>query len=213
MTDVNNTPLTEERSLLVEENIDLIHGYLQRIILKHSNFNKHQTNEIISELEMALCRSARAFDASKGYKFSTYVYRAFGNAYCTYMRKTVERNNRYITMGVYDEIISTEDMWKNNGRIEHIGRIDWLRVTHVLKQLDIPNRDINIVIHYLNNEFSLTATGRRYNLSCERIRQIFYEAMGKFKEFMLLNGLLLEDLFVHTNMFWDEVPDREEQLT
>lgn len=201
---MKNLSLTNEQLAIFEENIGLIYKYVKMRIPNKLMSNRNKIDEIISELRLALCKAVKGFDTSKGYRFTTYAFASFRNAHHDYVRKLVRLEKKYPVINVDDEIIVENK--------ELINRIDWLRVTQVLKQLDISERDRNITIHYLTNEFSLTATGIKYNLSKERIRQICNEVMGKFKVFMLSNGFLLEDLCVHTNMFWDEVPDREKQL-
>ncbi len=91
---MNNTPLTDEQSMLVEKNIGLIYKYVKIKIPNCLMSNSNRIDDIMSDLRLALCKSVKGFDPSKGYKFTTYAFTSFRNAHCDYMRKLTNREKK-----------------------------------------------------------------------------------------------------------------------
>ena len=61
--------LTPEEQKLVAENEKLIYSYMNRF-----NLSENEVEDWYGLLAFALCKAARGFDESKGYKFSTYAW-------------------------------------------------------------------------------------------------------------------------------------------
>lgn len=77
--------MTAEATVLVEENHNLIYGYLHRMRLS--------IEEYYDLAAIGLCKAANSFDVSAGYKFSTYAYKCMNNEVLRQMQK----ENRHIT--------------------------------------------------------------------------------------------------------------------
>lgn len=77
--------MTTETTVLVEENHNLIYGYLHRMRLS--------IEEYYDLAAIGLCKAANSFDTSAGYKFSTYAYKCMNNE----VLRQIQKENRHIT--------------------------------------------------------------------------------------------------------------------
>lgn len=77
--------MTAEATVLVEENHNLIYGYLHRMRLS--------IEEYYDLAAIGLCKAANSFDISAGYKFSTYAYKCMNNE----VLRQIQKENRHIT--------------------------------------------------------------------------------------------------------------------
>jgi RNA polymerase primary sigma factor len=81
-----HTESSAARDLLVESNMPLVLAMAKRSRLSNVDFT-----DLISEGNLALLRSVRNFDCSRGYRFSTYACRAI----LTSFGRAVEQTSRY----------------------------------------------------------------------------------------------------------------------
>lgn len=98
---MSNYTLTAEQRALAEENHNLIY--------KYANSNNINVEEFYGVLAIGLCKAASTFDASRGYKFSTFAYRCMDTEYKAYWRH--ETNTRHIpasSVMSYNALISNE---------------------------------------------------------------------------------------------------------
>ncbi len=61
-------------------------GKNHRLIYKFAKIKEADLEEFYGVLAIGLCKAARAYDASSGYKFSTLAYRCMDNEYKMYWR-------------------------------------------------------------------------------------------------------------------------------
>ena len=93
--------LTESQRELAGKNHNLIY--------KFAKIKEADLEEFYGVLAIGLCKAARAYDASSGYKFSTLAYRCMDNEYKMYWRG--ELSSRHIPSNM---IVSYNKMMEDN---------------------------------------------------------------------------------------------------
>lgn len=92
----------EDLDTLIADNMGLVYTQLHR-------FNRMNDDEAFSQAMEALMNAARTFDASKGFKFSTYATVCIYNALGCYLRTLNKK--RQILLVSYDEYLdNSEDL-------------------------------------------------------------------------------------------------------
>ena len=106
MAEDKKTRLTDEQRKLVEENTRIVYFALRREF--GDEFVCDEDN--ISEGFYALCRAAMMFDPEKGYKFSSYAYKAVVNRirYLANRRKCKSRHQKSPNLSLDARIRGTE---------------------------------------------------------------------------------------------------------
>ena len=106
MAEYKQTRLTDEQRKLVEENTRIVYYALRREF--GDEFVCDEDN--ISEGFYALCRAAMMFDPEKGYKFSSYAYKAVVNRirYLANRRKCKSRHQKRPNLSLDARIRGTE---------------------------------------------------------------------------------------------------------
>lgn len=94
--------LTESQRELAGKNHNLIY--------KFAKIKEADLEEFYGVLAIGLCKAARAYDASSGYKFSTLAYRCMDNEYKMYWRE--ELSSRHIPSNMivsYNKMMEDDD--------------------------------------------------------------------------------------------------------
>jgi len=98
----NTYALTESQRELAGKN--------HKLIYKFARIKEADLEEFYGVLAIGLCKAARAYDASSGFRFSTFAYRCMENEYKAYLRD--ELISRHIPSNMilsYNEMTENED--------------------------------------------------------------------------------------------------------
>lgn len=165
------------RNELVISNLPLIPALAKRMRITGVDFT-----DLLSEGYMAILRSVDKFNVSRGFKFSTYAYRAITNAF----RRLADEAALYQVRFPYvfdTELEKPDKDWKTSGRVSE-GDIEVLREA---LRLNTPGLS-GVERHVIGERFPLEAgvraktlagVARLVGLSVERIRQIEAAALLK----------------------------------
>ena len=100
-----NTPLTPEQQVLVEQNLDLVRSCVLRCIDLDESVCGMGYDDLYQEGCVALCHAAASYDSQAGAKFSTYASAVIRNHlldHCRYLQAK-RRSAPVISLDSYDE--------------------------------------------------------------------------------------------------------------
>ncbi len=161
-------------------------------VAKYINlFSDPLKEEIFLEGEICLIRSVGTFDVNRGFKFSTYAWRAILSGFIskrTRLRKTEQKKHEYNEEKVVEFFKSIREKPEEPLWIKMDGIIAVLQ--NGTANLD-KNEKIVLIYRFFKN-MSLLNCGRKINLTKERTRQIQIKALQKIRN--ALNGNI-EDNF------------------
>jgi RNA polymerase primary sigma factor len=139
--------------------------------------------ELISEGNMALLRSVRKFDVSRGFKFSTYAYRAIFQSFIRLVEKTVKYRQHFTAE--FDPNLEADDSADLRRRAQRDACIYDLRQALVSNSANLTFLEREV----LGGRFPMTGerqtleeVGKRVGLSKERVRQVQNRALGKLRQ-------------------------------
>lgn len=169
--------MTKKQQELVTNNLGLLYNFIEKFNLK--NYDKCE--DWYGRLSEALCRAAVSFDEEKGYRFSTYAYKAMFRELSRGTRKDGERVKNEIP---YDslKIINDEEIIIDNTKIfrdkteygnAQKGLEDKEFIQNFNKILEkLPENHQKIVYErfFLDKEYK--DIGKKYGISKQRVAQI-----------------------------------------
>ena len=169
------------RASLVRANMALVLAMARRTRIANVEFG-----ELVSEGNMALLRSVEKFDASRGYKFSTYACRSIIKSFNRLATKT---GRYYQRSGVeYDPEMERSDYDQKKHQMRRESVLATLREVLGQNRARLTDVERTIVIERFaigtggEKGKTLTEVGRMVGLTNERVRQIQNLALTKIRE-------------------------------
>jgi RNA polymerase primary sigma factor len=181
----------EDRDIILLANMRLL-------VSQAKKFTRPDTSidDQISVGEAPLMRAIDLFDASRGFKFSTYATWAIRNDLSRSMKKT---NMPIVSLdsGIGENLRDTRDTEKPEQLIEFTNRF----IDDILRNLDSRQRTIIQMLFGLEEHprHTLKEIGQRIGLSTERVRQLAHTALRKLRRHSVLPENLREDLGIPEN--------------
>ncbi len=167
------------RADLVEANMPLV-----LTMAKYTNVTNVEFSELVSEGNMALLRSVDKFDASRGYKFSTYACRSILKSFSRQATKT----SRYRRLFP----VEFNPAWQRSDHNDRKHQVQWEDSIAALHEILANNRaeltDVEQIV--VSDRFAirsrrgprcLTEVAEKLGLSKERVRQIQKTAVKKIR--------------------------------
>lgn len=180
-----HSELTPEQSRIVENNLGLAHLLAKKHCRRVRSASYEET---LSDAMLGLCIAAKLFDASKGYKFSTYAWRAIQTRIINGADQTsYKRRLRYTKLGRRLPSMTSMDqvrlVTERGGETMH-DRIGYQPdyestsdLPHLLATLD--DRERYVIHNRFFEETTLEHIGRTLGVTKERVRQIERNALTK----------------------------------
>jgi RNA polymerase primary sigma factor len=168
------------RSQIINANMGLVLSMAKKI-----DSNGIEFTDLISEGSMALLRATEKFDASRGFKFSTYACRAVLKSFSRVAKQSY-RYHRFFPAQL-DVTLEKDDFRERRRVEEHDGLVDEVRliVRNNLAELSDIEQKIVTLRFPLGQEseksLTLKEVGDRLGLTKERIRQIQNKALAKLR--------------------------------
>ncbi len=168
------------RSDIVGANMALVLAMARRTRIPNVEFT-----DMVSEGNMALLRAVEKFDASRGFKFSTYACRAILKSFNRLATNTTRYRQRFPTE--YDPEMDRSDYDVKKHEMQVEDSVDALRdiITRNLARLSDVERKIimeRFAIGSAGKKRTLVEVGRMVGLTNERVRQIQNLALAKLRE-------------------------------
>lgn len=191
---------------IIESNLRFVFDFARRYARKGVPIS-----ELISEGNMALFKAIEKFDNEKDVKFITYAVWWIRQAMTEAVKRNMIKNdseyesenkiNIHTSSSMYDEeddiVYEVEDQsfMMEDSKLE-LERNQEMVVSSLMNQLNDKERDIIESYYGINGkkEETLLDIGKRYNLTCERVRQLKSSVIRKLKSEALIH-YDSEDLF------------------
>jgi len=151
---------------------------------KRTRINSVEFGELVSEGNMALLRAVDKFDASRGFKFSTYACRAILKSFNRLATRTGTYRQHFPTE--YDPSLESSDELERRHQderelaIEDLGRVlarNTADLTRVERQVVCERFGVAGV----HSPQTLEQVGKHVGLSKERVRQVQNDALEKLR--------------------------------
>ena len=171
----------EAQSKIITANMGLVLA-----MSKRSAYSGVEFTDLVSEGSMALLRAAEKFDCSRGFKFSTYAWRAISKAFSRLIKQT--HRYRSVFPAQLDPALEKDD--RLDRRREEAYQ-DMVSEVRLIMQDNLANltgieRSVVEMRFSLNQAKSAPLTlgkvGDQLGLTKERIRQIQNKALAKLRE-------------------------------
>jgi len=180
------------RSRIVQVNLPLVLAMAKRTRLSGVDFN-----ELISEGNMALLRSADKFDCGRGFKFSTYACRAILKSFSRVAMRASRYHTRFPVE--FDPTMEKSDFLDKKRESVQIRCIDELRQILEENLADLSSVEQKVIrerfavtpvgVEDLAGPKTLEQVGSIIGVTKERVRQIQNKALGKIR-IILEEGVL-----------------------
>lgn len=170
------------RDQIAETNLALVLAMAKRVRLRDVDFPDQ-----ISEGNMALLRAVDKFDASRGFKFSTYACRAILKSFSRQGMKMTRYRQRFPT--VFDPALEKSDFPEERRMQDQRERAAEVKQIVLDNSADLSDVEQEI-LHYRfgfnagrnGKPLTLAQVGGRIGLTKERVRQIQNKALAKLRE-------------------------------
>jgi RNA polymerase sigma factor (sigma-70 family) len=136
-------------------------------------------NDLIGSGYLSLYKAINSFNASRGFRFSTYVSNSLLRAFSRHLQEEIKHN--HLAMDLYFE--PDDHIYRSRGE-ELMLQSNLVNEIMKLNLADLSERELRIV----NGRFktsekkeTLSALGKEFDLSKERIRQLETKALKKIK--------------------------------
>jgi RNA polymerase primary sigma factor len=166
---------------IVNANMALVMTMARRTRIPHIEFP-----ELVSEGNMALLRAIEKFDVSRGFKFSTYAWRAILKGFNRMATKTGRYFQRFPT--VFDPELEHSDHHVLTHPLQQHNAIDDLREILDKNRANLTPVQRTVVIQRFaldpdanGQKKTLSEVGLQVGLTTERVRQIQKAALSKLK--------------------------------
>jgi RNA polymerase primary sigma factor len=141
---------------------------------------------------MALLRSVEKFDASRGFKFSTYACRAIFKSFNRLASKTGRYRQRFPTE--YDPQLERSDYDVKRHEMQRDASVEALRDVLLGDRASLTDVERTVVIERFaisgqGKRRTLAEVGRMVGLTNERVRQIQNHALGKIRAALVEEGV------------------------
>jgi RNA polymerase primary sigma factor len=169
----------ETRNVIIVANLGLIISVLK----KKFGLTLSETPDNVSMGIAALIRAIERFDVGRGFKFSTYAYRAIMNS----VRRGYHDNHKLpngIPIGNGDGEIVVADKSEHNNIVEHLDELENLRNVLDDNLAGLTNHELIVIKSRFFDDKTLQDVGDRLSLSKERIRQLQNIALDKLRDVM-----------------------------
>lgn len=180
MVPENERELQQIRSLIVESNLRLVFAIAKR----YANANTDEFDEFVSIGNAALVRAVDLFDPERGWRFSTYAYKAIQRSIFGFYRQEQRRRGRAISEDIsLSEVVVGDDaheerelrraMEIKQDATRLMKRLDERDRKIVMSRFGINRRESGLAFRKIASEIgiSTTRTVQLFHRSIERMRQ------------------------------------------
>jgi len=175
-----NQAQLDARAKIVTANMGLVLA-----MAKRSDFPGVEFTDLVSEGSMALLRATDKFDASRGFKFSTYACRAIFKAFSRCAKQSYRYRNQFPAQ--WDVAFERDDSLDKKREDEHYDWVDEVRTILTDNLAGLSGVEENVVRMRFSLDghkrpgLTLKEVGDRLGLTKERIRQIQNKALDKLR--------------------------------
>jgi RNA polymerase primary sigma factor len=169
------------KNQIIRANLRLVVSIAKKHVGPANNFF-----ELISDGNMSLIRAVEKFDASRGFKFSTYASWAIMKNFTRSIPEEKHRRDRFVTG--HDEMFASAPDTRSDVFEQETGhRRSQEIVQGMLGRLNDRERHILISRYGIGgaDEQTLEQLGRHFGVTKERVRQIESRAQEKLRQFAL----------------------------
>ena len=170
------------RDQIAETNLALVLAMAKRVKLKDVDFGDQ-----ISEGNMALLRAVDKFDASRGFKFSTYACRAILKSFSRQGMKSTRYRQRFPTE--FDPSLESSNYPEERRQQDQKEQADEVKQIVLDNSADLTDVEQEILHHRFGFDagrngkpLTLAQVGKLIGLTKERVRQIQNRALLKLRE-------------------------------
>jgi len=170
------------RDQIAETNLALVLAMAKRVKLKDVDFSDQ-----ISEGNMALLRAVDKFDASRGFKFSTYACRAILKSFSRQGMKSTKYRQRFPTE--FDPSLESSNFPEERRIQDQREQADEVKQIVLENAADLTDIEQEILHHRFGFDagrngkpLTLAQVGKLIGLTKERVRQIQNRALVKLRE-------------------------------
>ncbi len=168
------------RAALVRANMALVLAMAKRTRIPNVEFG-----ELVSEGNMALLRSVEKFDVSRGFKFSTYACRSILKGFNRLATKTGRYRKHFPVE--FDPDLERSDYDVHKHDMQRSDTIDAVRDVLARNSADLTDVERTVVVERFaigaqGRGKTLAEVGRMVGLTNERVRQIQNLALGKLRD-------------------------------
>lgn len=182
----------ECRNTIFVANLGLVFTILKRKLHFHK---KKYEDETISEMNKALLNAVDKFDVSRGFKFSTYAWRAIQNRGQWYASKQFNRKEYAVDLDInlFDALVGQFNVDETKSDyLKHVRSLLYGENLHITQL----NKKERLVLAYrfgfvLNSNFknphkgaTLQDIGEELKLTKERVRQLEASGLRKLREYL-----------------------------
>lgn len=160
-------------------------GYRMRV------FSKPNKDEITGAMEDGLLRAIHKFDLSKGFKFSTYAWRAIQQHGFRVIKKDSKYNSIFIssTFEEHHDPVDTDTTLS----LEYKDNLQYLKklLYHRYDEVGLTPIERSVIMKRFgffkedNTKMTLKAIGKEHGVTKERIRQLETRAIEKLQKFVI----------------------------
>lgn len=168
--------LSPDRLRLYLDNQGLVFSACRRVM---PGANATELEELVQAGRGAMLNAAERFDASRGFRFSTYAYRAIVNAVRSRRRREAKHCSRRIALTRLALRIIPAEGPAPEDVADHRLQMDKLEA--LILQLDARQQRVIRGRRFGVPPDTLESIGRELGLSKERVRQIEVEAVEKLR--------------------------------
>jgi RNA polymerase sigma factor (sigma-70 family) len=182
----------DQRALDLREHIAQINLALVLAMAKRTRMNEMDFGDMVSEGNMALLRAIDKFDASRGFKFSTYGCRAILKAFSRAGVKLSRYRGLFPTD--YDPAMERSD-YNETRRVEHeLDCADEVKMIVTRNTAELTDIEREVIEHRFNvlegpangskpepKQLTLEQVGKLIGVTKERVRQIQNKALEKIR--------------------------------
>ena len=170
--------LTEEQKKLIIKNYPLVNNFIKKSI-ETNNIPSFLIDDFISNTLWRFCIATLKFEEDRGFKFSTYAYGGFNFS----LKKTLtEKNKKRYNVDI-DEKVEAEVEFEY-GFLEEF-----------IKECDLKERELNIIIDRFYDKFTLSDIGKKYGFSRQYANIIIPKILKKMHRKAISKNLDMSDFY------------------
>lgn len=186
--------LDEEHKQFAEKNFNLVWFYIGRIV-KQRIIEPREIDEFSGYAILLYCQACETFDFSRGYKPSTYIFKALHSSLCRYKDYT----NRFLDRFLVVDFSAQEDDEYVPNRIEPVyddvkrNFVVSDKVHKLMNDSGLDQREIQMIYYKYNLDLDNLDISKIFNVPSYKINKMVDDIIQKLKIFVSTNRYNFED--------------------